>query len=182
MKNKDLLLLKANVKKLWNGFDPETKLKFPEDTVLNSSANRKIFENIYKILDTFLTSSKYLKKKDMELPEAFHITNKQINEFRLSNTPISISRFTYSINTQVSLPNMKKLRATEITSWLLNNGYLKEVKQKNGKLSKEPTEKSESIGIVLEEKENTHGEKYKVNLYCVKAQKFILSNLNEMTK
>ena len=178
----DLSSLIKKVKELHEGIDPYTKLKFPEDTILNSSANKKIFNSISEILNKVIVSHKCKQKKDMRFKEHFYITDKQINLFRLSKTPVSISMFTHSINNHVHSPSMKKLKATEITSWLVANGYLNNVEQDNGEFFKVPSEKSENIGIVLEEKESEYGKKYKVNLYSLEAQKFILSHLNEITK
>ena len=175
----DLLLLKEKLNQLQKGIDPHTNLQFPGDTVLNSFDNKKLFKTIYDLFDELMTNK---IKSDGRCKHSFYITKEQASKVVLSDTPIAISNFTYLILDEVDTTRMRKLQPTQITSWLLANDYLSEAEQEDGKTLKILTEKSKTIEMTSEKRENSAGYKYNVNLYGIKAQKFILDNLNEITK
>lgn len=72
---------------------------------------------------------------------------------------------------------MAKLRATQLTSWLVSNGYLVELEGKTGNTCKSATEKGKRVGITSEKRVNSKGEQYIINLYDKNAQQFILTNV-----
>lgn len=73
--------------------------------------------------------------------------------------------------------NRKKLKATDITEWLLSMGVLK-VEEVNGKNCKFPTYDGTKLGLSIERRESKAGERYFVTVYNHKAQQFILDNLS----
>ena len=73
---------------------------------------------------------------------------------------------------------MKKIKASQITAWLMKEGYLDEITSDDGKVFKVLTEKSSTIGITAEERKSDYGRIYKVNLYDAEGQRFILDHLD----
>ena len=76
--------------------------------------------------------------------------------------------------------NMKKLKASDVTSWLEQQGYLSEIEYRDGSYCRELTEKSQEIGLILIEKQNQYGNKYNVILYGRNAQEFIINHLSDI--
>jgi len=174
----EMVTLREKVKYLANGVDPLSGIPFPNDTILISNDNKKIFKQIIEILDRVLRVDGKIEKIDKRSKCSFYITDDQLSKVKLSETPIPISTFTYSINEVIDKSMMKKIQATQITNWLMKNGYLQEFEHDDGKIFKVLTEKSKEIGMSSESKENAYGRKYEVNLYNLKSQKFILNNIN----
>ena len=76
------------------------------------------------------------------------------------------------------MKKMKKIKASQITAWLMKEGYLDEITSDDGKVFKVLTEKSPAIGITAEERKSDYGRIYKVNLYDEEGQRFILDHLD----
>lgn len=158
---------------LMQGKDPQTRIKFSEDTILNSNYNKNLFKELYIFLNKFL-------KEKVGKKEIFQISNEMKEKIILSENPIPISTFVYSINKVIDTFKMKKLKATQITSWLLKKGYLDEKIHEDGKKFKILTDKAKEIGMTKKTVENSYGRIYDINLYSRKAQEFILNNLNKI--
>ena len=75
---------------------------------------------------------------------------------------------------------MSKVRPMEITRGLTNMGYLEEISQDREESFKIPTERGLMIGISKEKRKNQYGNEYSVNLYDLQAQKFVISNIEEI--
>lgn len=99
--------------------------------------------------------------------------------FEYSKISVSISALVYSLNGKAEA-YMKKLRAVDITSWLLKQGYLEQREMENGNKYKVATELGNRLGIINETKVNSYGNRYSVNLYNEAAQKFIVDNLDKI--
>lgn len=112
----------------------------------------------------------------------FHILFLQYFYLKIVLCTIPISAFTYKINEQIDSDKMKKIKASQITSWLMKNGYLDELKTEDGKLFKVLTDKSSSIGIIAEKKTSKCGRVYDVNLYNEVGQRFIVEHLDDIVK
>ena len=175
---KELLQIREYMDKLSNGIDPITNIPFPSDTILNNKKLSIWFKNTSSIIDELL--SKNIHKKDYHRKNPFTITEEQKLNVIISDEPLSISAFVYRINNVVDNTNMRKLVATQITNWLLQQEYLKEIIQDDGKNIKIATEKANEIGIINVSNKNTNGEVYSVNLYNKEAQNFILYRLNDI--
>lgn len=87
----------------------------------------------------------------------------------------------YSLN-GISESYMKKLRATDITNWLLSQGYLEQREMENGNKYKVATSRGNELGIVNEQHQNSYGNIYSVNLYDENAQKFVVDNLDNILR
>ena len=117
---------------------------------------------------------KYKPDKKGRLP--FEIDNEKLNYFEYSDTPISVSAITVKVNELNKDGTRQKLKATDITEWLLDNGYLK-MTEINSKKYKLPTPKGKILGLTTETRVNNDGEWYKVVLYNRTAQEFIIENI-----
>ena len=87
-----------------------------------------------------------------------------------------ISQITDRINALKINTSAAKLKATDITEWLLSVGILKVVSldAKNYKLPSD-------IGISVERRSSSNGE-YSIALYNIEAQKFIIDNLHAIVR
>ena len=107
----------------------------------------------------------------------FYLTQVETERYEYSEKPISVSEITVRINSLITDENRKKLKATDITEWLLSMGALK-VEEVNGKKCKFPTYDGTKLGLSVERREGKDGERYYVTVYDHKAQQFILDHLS----
>lgn len=185
MKIEELKQLYEMAKQLGSGKDPSTNLVFSEDTILNSQIIRKYNNKVAEILYEVIRTSEWAKReqninlKNRKLE--FYLNDEAKNSFKFSKTPISISALVYSLNGIAEL-YMKKLRATDITSWLLSQGYLEQREMENGNRYKVATSRGNELGIINEQHQNDYGNIYSVNLYDENAQRFVVDNLNSILR
>jgi len=177
---KKLLELKSNIDLLINGIDPQSKLEIKTDTILMSKFNNHLLAEVSALIDNVIKLNIDLSKANRRTKYLFFIPLDQRVKIPLSNIPVPISTFVYTINEHIDYTEMKKLRATQITNWLFKKGYLSEIEHEDGKIFKVLTEKSASIGMSADNKTNAYGRNYDVNLYNETTQKFILDHLDEI--
>ena len=114
------------------------------------------------------------EKKERPL---FYLTQAEAERYEYSDKLISVSEITVRINQLIIGEERKKLRATDITEWLLSQGMLK-VEEVNGRNCKLPTFEGTKMGLSLERRESKSGERYFVTLYNREAQQYILDRLS----
>lgn len=165
---------------LINGTDPQSQIEFGKDSVLNSAYNTELLNKVSFILEYILKIGMEPSVVDKRKKFNFYLTDSQKQQIRVSEEPISISKFVYIINELIDISSMKKLPATAVTKWLTKNGYLKSIINDDYFSFKDLTEKSFEIGLSSQERINKYGNKYSVILYPPNAQKFIIDNLNEI--
>lgn len=173
-----IVVLQIVMTALSNGVDPTSNIPFPEDTILNSlvlkhcfADSAEIFKYLRENIDE-INSLSARKVTNQKLP--FYLREAEYKKIPVSNEPVSISKFVYSINEICTRTDMKKLRATQITHWLTAQGYLELIDYGDDGECKVATECGREIGIMSVEKINSRGTKYITNLYDIKAQKFIV--------
>lgn len=179
MNQEDLIMLKENLELLANGQDPKTGYVV-EDTILNSAFNKRILKDAAYIIDQLLKVDFNPTRIDRRKKLNFYILPEEREKIEISNEPIPISVYTYKINEHVDNTNMKKLKASQITSWLMKEGYLTEFEAEDGKIFKILTDKSATVGISAQDRKSKYGRTYKVNLYNAQAQRFIIENLDSI--
>lgn len=177
-----LIVLYMVMDNLSKGIDPTSNISFAEeDTILNSSLLKKSFTdaaNIFKYLENNLEETNKTKSKRITNNKySFYITKTEFEKIPISDTPITISKFTYAINEICNRSEMKKLKATQITEWLNKNGYLQIIICNNGDECKKATELGKEIGIISETKVNSRGYEYILNTYDSSAQSFLKNNV-----
>lgn len=165
--------------KLKSGIDPFTDIEV-DDTILRSSSNQKMLTSIIDFIKKIKDDNIIALKGDRRVKLDFKLNDEQKKTIEISNNPISISAFVYKINDVIDNTIMKKIRATQITEWLLEHDYLMIDYEKSK--NKIPTKLANNIGISMIDKENNLGERYTVCLYDEYAQKFILEHINEIAQ
>lgn len=147
----------------------------------NVNAQRFIRDHLSEIIEFSKTSVTYSDTSVRRKPsEPFEITRTELAKFEFSETPLMISQITDRINALKTNTSAAKLKATDITAWLLSVGILKMVSldSKNYKL---PSNIGIEMGISVERRSSSNGE-YSIALYNIEAQKFIIDNLHAIVR
>lgn len=178
----NIIVLQTIMKSLSQGVDPTSNIAFPDDTILNSKILQsyfadacEIFEFLKRNIDAINNNLSLRRVTNQKLP--FYIDTMEIKKIQLIDNPITISKFVFLINEVYHQQDMKKLKATQITAWLKNQGYLEEIETKGGSICKSATKHGENIGITPIKKVNSRGDEYIVNVYDRNAQEFILTQV-----
>ena len=147
----------------------------------NVNAQRFIRDHLTEIIEFSKTFVAYSDTSVRRKPsEPFEITHAELAKFEFSETPLMISQITDRINALKTNTSAAKLKATDITEWLLSVGILKVVSldAKNYKL---PSDIGSEMGISVERRKSSNGE-YSIALYNIEAQKFIIDNLHAIVR
>ena len=172
--------LRKFAEQLAAGIDPTTNIPFKDDTILNIDVIKKYNRDVMEILDKIIRFKGFQSvesKGKTKIP--FYLTKEVKDKIVLSEKPISISELCYSLNDYVA-NGMKRIRATQITNWLTNKGYLVVEEWGDNQYLKKPTDKGIELGIAFLEKKNKYGNVYGVNQYDLNAQKFVIDNLENI--
>ncbi len=159
---------------LARGINPITKEEVEENDAVNNIKISRCLLYVSDILEAVIENGgigKPPKKKTVP----FDLGMLDLSHFEFSSRPIPISAISQGIN-ELKPEDMKKLKTTALTNWLVDLGMLSIV-QINGKNHKRPTPNGEGMGITLEQKEGQYGT-YFVVLYDENAQHFIVDNLS----
>ena len=167
---------------LINGIDPSTHIEFTVDTILNSKYNKMLLKEVHKMLSQYLAQYYDNCVFDKRRKHFFYIDDFKRKEIPISEHAIPISTFAYTLNEFIDEKTMKKVKASEITRWLMNEGYLKEIEHDDGKVFKVLTDKAGEIGMLKETRTNSYGRTYDVNLYSAQTQMFIINNLDAISQ
>lgn len=165
---------KMYVDKLANGIDPISDTPAAEDDCINNVRVSRCLFYVSDVLRKVIESDGEVKKKAKKVP--FEITYEELSRFVPSPTPISVSELARRISDLVGEKPMAKLKYSVITEFLIDNGFLIQSIDKDGKKQKTPTELGKSIGISTEKRIGSNGQ-YDVTLYSSMAQQFIIDNL-----
>lgn len=147
----------------------------------NVNAQRFIRDHLSEIIEFSKTSVVHSDTSVRRKPsEPFEITQAELAKFEFSETPLMISQITDRINALKTNTSAAKLKATDITEWLLSVGILKVVSldAKNYRL---PSDIGSEMGISVERRSSSNGE-YSIALYNIEAQKFIIDNLHAIVR
>lgn len=147
----------------------------------NVNAQRFIRDHLSNIIEFSQTSTVYSDATVIRKPsEPFEITQAELEKFEFSEKSLMISQITDRINALKTNTSVAKLKATDITEWLLSVGILKVVSldAKNYKL---PSDIGSEMGISVERRSSSNGE-YSIALYSIEAQKFIIDNLHAIVR
>ena len=120
---------------------------------------------------------RYFPTKRGKLP--FYISEEQLSLFEYSDMPIPVSEITRRINDLAEDGCRKKLRATDITDWLMSI-YVLKIEELNSKPFKLPTYDGTKLGLSVERREKDDGERYYITLYNRKAQEFVIDNMSSV--
>ena len=155
-----------------NGIDPITKNKVSKDDLINNPRISKCLFYVGCILND------YLVKETKKIPKPkFYLTNEEKKKFTY-NGDLIVSSLAKKISNLKTNENMRSLKCTSITNWLLSLGYLKVVMQ-GGKNRKLPTQIGKNLGLYSQVRLGYRG-KYEVVLYNKDAQLFIMENIDKI--
>ena len=107
----------------------------------------------------------------------FNIDSIGVDSIEISEDPVTVSIIAQRINA-VKPENMKKLKVTAITNWLVSINMLAVIKI-NNKNIKKVTDTGKDLGLTEEERLGQYGKYYAVT-YNKNAQQFIIDNLNSI--
>ena len=115
------------------------------------------------------------KKKNSKIP--FSVTPQQLADYVFDDNPITVTEITKKLNNLIDTEEMKGIKTTSITNWLIKINMLEYFADENGKNHKIPTENGIQLGITTQERLGMYGS-YKVVLYDSNVQQFILVNID----
>lgn len=159
---------------LANGVNPLTKENVDDNDIVNNVKISRCLFYVSSVLNEVIENGGTKKPaKAKELP--FSVDSLNLDNIELSQTPVSVSVIASSIN-ELKPDDMKKLKATAITNWLVDIKML-ELVTINNRNVKRPTAEGRMIGITDEQRQGQYGS-YTVVCYNEDAQRFIIDNLN----
>ena len=170
---------KMYVDKLANGIDPLTDSPVAESDCINQVRISRCLFYISGVLGKLIENGGVVEKtvKTKKLP--FSITREQLQKYIFDPFPLSVSEIAKKINNLTDSDGMEKLGYANITSFLMETGYLMEAVTETGRKTKVPTKLGNSIGISRQEKQGINGP-YVATFYNNEAQRFILDHIDEV--
>lgn len=175
----NLLKIQNYMDKLSENIDPITGNKTDKIELSNNDELKDLFKDVSNLVDTIIQSYYSIVSKNKL---KFNLTDEQKKNIKFSINPITITEFTKLINNMINTKFVLKLKTSDISKWLINKGYLSEIKNNRGQTFKKLTPKSNIIGLTSIDKSTIYGEKYQVILYSEKSQKFIIDNIDKIVK
>lgn len=167
---------KMYIDKLANGINPLNDMMLPDDDIVNNVRISRCFFFLSGVLNKLIEEDKNPKRRRKNGTLPFSITLEERNQFEFSEKPITISDIAKRLNQVVKNEDIKRIKYSQITSWLIEIGMLTEIERLDGKRTKYPTPTGNSIGISTEERIGERGN-YTVTIYNKEAQSFILDNI-----
>lgn len=165
------------LEQLARGMDPLTGLELPEDSSLNDVRLVRCFLYVSDILERVVANGGTIGGKPKALP--FVLSQEQLARIQISHEPIRVTQFVERISAATDNTQMKKLKTTVITDWLLEKGFLKLQKGTDGKNTRIPTQSGREIGLFTQIRQGKYGE-YQAVFYDSQAQQFVLDHLFDM--
>lgn len=174
--NEKLLKAKSYLDKLANGINPITnELASENDTINNIHISRCLFYVSDVLRNLIENNNNPQKKKNSKI--SFSVTPLQLADYVFDDNPITVTEITKKLNSLIDTEEMKGIKTTSITNWLIKINMLEYFADENGKNHKIPTENGIQLGITTQERLGMYGS-YKVVLYDSNVQQFILDNID----
>ena len=168
---------KMYMDKLAQGVDPITNQEVPGDSVLNNVRLARCFFYVSDVLGQVLANGGVVGSRPKRQP--FSVTAEQLAQVQPSQEPVRITQLIDMISSAIGDPQMKKLRTTVITDWLLAKGFMVKQAAPDGKSLRIPTQNGLMLGMRIETRQGQYGE-YQAVYYDRNAQQFVLDNLMAM--
>lgn len=167
---------KLYIDKLANGINPIDDSPVPEQDVINQVRISRCLFFVSQVLGQ-VEQQGGVRGPGRPVKRAFAITKEQQTKLILEDKPIPVSEFVRRVNEAVpQRPDRQKLRTTDVTTWLLEQGLIEIVPQADHKSVKVPTAQGRALGIVLEQLTGPTGV-YQGMLYGPEAQRFLADHL-----
>lgn len=169
---------KMYIDSLANGIDPTSGKPANDGDVINNVRVSRCLYYVSGILQKVIENGGEVqkeKKKKSEKSE-FSLTHEQIISLEPSVSALSITKVAAIINACIDEENMKKLKVTTITRWLVSIGLLTETVDESGRVIKLPSDDGQMLGLSVRVFSDVDREgKYVV--YSPAAQQFIFDNI-----
>ena len=166
---------KIYMEKLAMGINPLDDSPVPEEELINNVRLSRCFAFSAQMLGRLtVMQNKPAKKRAL-----LYLDYDKRNQFEFSDVPIPVSEISRRLNDLITDERMLRLGSSQITSWLSELELMYSEATPDGKYSRYPTARGKEIGIFVKERTGTQGP-YKVVLYNLEAQKFILDNLDSL--
>lgn len=159
---------------LAKGVNPFTKEEVSENDIINNVKISRCLFYVSEVLGEVISNggvNRSVKPKQAD----FNIDSIDLDSIEITDFPVTVSVIAQRIN-EAKPENMKKLKVTAITNWLVSINMLKVV-MINNKNIKKVTAGGEDLGLIEEERLGQYG-KYFAVTYNKNAQRFIIDNLN----
>lgn len=163
------------MEKLANGINPIDDTVVPHDEIVNNVRLSRCFFYVADVLRRVIENGGVMPQKKVR-NMTFALPMEERARFEYSDTPIPISEIAKRINALTD-EAMKPLSYRAIRDWLSSLDMLEDTLNGEGKTTKRPTQRGESMGILLENRIGRNGP-YFVVVYTSAAQHFILDNLD----
>ena len=170
------IVAKDWILKLANGINPLDGSAIPEGDIVN---NVHISRCLFYVAELLGTPKIKDNKKSKEYENEFYIKPEDIDKVTTVERT-GIANFVREINKLIP-DNTRPISYGKILNWLMANGYLEEVEVDNFGKRKNPTASGSAVGISAGLREGTNGQYWAVE-YNSNAQRFILSNINDISK
>ena len=168
---------KMYLDKLAQGIDPISGQEIPNDSVLNNVRLARCFFYVSGILDQVIANVGRVISGEKN----FYITQEEISRLQPSQEALRITQFADRITDGVHDPARKRLKATTITNWLIEKGFLEKRVDEAGKSKRLPTAAGEQLGLSVREMQGKAG-LFQAVYYGANAQRFILDHLMDILR
>ena len=162
--------------RLANGINPLDGSAIPDGDIVNNVHISRCLFYVSELLGTYQIMS---NKKSKAYENEFYIKLEDIEKVTIVERT-GIASFVREINKLIP-DNTRPISYGKILNWLMANGYLEEVEVDNFGKRKNPTASGSAVGISAGLREGTNGQYWAVE-YNSNAQRFILSNINAISK
>ena len=151
----------------------------PDEDIINNVRLSRCFFYVSDILRQVIENGGVgaTEKPKKEKKEPLQIPFEKRSSFAFSEKPIPASEIARRINDLGDSEKMQKLSYNGIISWLSEVGMLTWATAVDGKKTKHPTPSGTEAGILIENRTGSKGP-YQVMVYNLKAQHFIIDNLD----
>lgn len=164
--------------KLANGINPLNDAPLDATDIVNDVHISRCLFYVAEVLDSPLRTHAPRQKKRYDID--FCLSKENAKSVLLVERT-GIANFIREIN-KVIPQNMRPVTIPQVSKWLVDEGYLTEIISTEGKKNKQATNKGNVQGIVSDWQRRTDGNTYLATSYNLKAQKFILANINSIVK
>lgn len=170
------IIAKDWILKLANGINPLDGSAIPDGDIVNNVHISRCLFYVSELLGTYQIMS---NKRSKAYENEFYIKLEDIEKVTIVERT-GIASFVREINKLIP-DNTRPISYGKILNWLMANGYLEEVEVDNFGKRKNPTASGSAVGISAGLREGTNGQYWAVE-YNSNAQRFILSNINAISK
>ena len=170
------IIAKDWILKLANGINPLDGSAIPDGDIVNNVHISRCLFYVSELLGTYQIMS---NKKSKAYENEFYIKLEDIEKVTIVERT-GIASFVREINKLIP-DNTRPISYGKILNWIMANGYLEEVEVDNFGKRKNPTASGSAVGISAGLREGTNGQYWAVE-YNSNAQRFILSNINAISK